>query len=98
MDDLPDKKCDAHETSPLARSRSEIEKEFKRKVMWQSCCMELDRRAVLYFSQLAISMILVVFCVTMLVLHQDCSTFSKYSPLVTLLVGVWLPQPQLRES
>ncbi len=93
-----DTKSDFRETVPLARSKSELETEFKRRVLWRSCCVELDRRAVLFFSQLAISMILVLFCVIMLVFHQDCATFSKYSPLVTLLVGVWLPQPQLRDS
>ena len=93
-----DIKCDSNEHAHLTRSKSDTETEFKRRVIWRSCCVELDRRAVLYFSQLTISVVLIVFCVTMLVVHQDCNTFSRYSPLVTLIVGVWLPQPQLRES
>ena len=79
----------------VERSRSQVEWEHKN--MWQSCCITLDKRATLFFSQLLISVIIVVFCVSMLVYNQDCATFSRYSPLITFMVGVWLPQPQLRE-
>jgi len=86
------------EHATLVRSKSATESEFKHRIMWRSCCVELDKRAVLFFSQLFISVSIVTFCITLLIVKQDCETFSRYSPLVTLLVGVWLPQPQLREA
>jgi len=89
---------DTGENATLVRSKSATETEFKRRVMWRSCCVELDKRAVLFFSQLFISLTIVTFCITLLIVNQDCATFSRYSPLVTLLVGVWLPQPQLRDA
>ena len=72
------------------------ERKFNHSVMWRSCCLEVDRRAVSFFSQLAFSVVIVAFCVVMLGMFQDCATFSRYSPLVTLVIGIWLPQPQLR--
>jgi hypothetical protein len=40
----------------------------------------------------------VAFTVTQLIVNQNCESFSRYSPLLTLVVGVWLPSPQLRDS
>jgi len=82
----------------VRQSTEKTEREFKRKFLWKSCCMELDKRAVLFFSQLALSFVIILFCMTMLILNQDCSTFSRWSPVVTFMVGIWFPQPQLRES
>jgi hypothetical protein len=84
------------ETKTLMQ-RSGTEREWKRETIWRSCCLELDKRAALFFSQLFISAVIVVFCVTMLAYNQDCATFSRYSPLITFMVGIWLPQPQLRD-
>ena len=69
---------------------------FEHSNTWQSCCLKMDRRAVAYFGQAAVSAAVVAFSVAMMVVNQDCPTFSRYSPLLTLVVGVWLPQPQLR--
>lgn len=86
----------APETKVLLQ-RSGTERAWNRETIWRSCCLELDKRAVLFFSQLCISAVIVVFSVTMLTLYQDCATFSRYSPLITFMVGIWLPQPQLRD-
>ena len=84
------------ENRPLV-GRQNTDTEWKHRTLWRSCCLEMDKRAILFFSQLTISLVILVFCVTLLVLNQDCSTFSRYSPLITFMVGIWLPQPQLRD-
>ena len=76
----------------------EKEKEFEHKVYWTSCCVRMDKRAVIFFSQFIFSIIIVAFCVIMLGLEQDCATFSRYSPLLTLVIGIWLPQPQFKSD
>ena len=80
----------------LAAEKSE--REFVHKYQWSSCCLKVDKRALSYFTQAAFSGAIVAFCITMLITDQDCDTFSRYSPLLTLVVGVWLPSPQLKES
>ena len=74
------------------------ERKFDHSYRWERCCLRVDKRALSFFTQLTISASIVAFTVGMMVAHQDCATFSRYSPLLTLVVGVWLPSPQLRDS
>ena len=74
------------------------EREFNHNNYWTSCCLKMDKRAVAYFSQLLISMGICAFTIAMMVVNQDCPTFSRYSPLLTLIVGVWLPSPQFKDK
>ena len=72
------------------------ERAYQHKTTWKSCCLLLDKRATIFFAQLTFSLIIVGFCVGMLISNQDCPTFSRWSPLLVLILGVWLPQPSLR--
>ncbi len=74
------------------------ERDFKHKTYWDSCCIRMDKRAVAYLGQMAFSGAIIAFTISMLVLNQDCSTFSRYSPLLTFIVGCWMPQPQMRSD
>jgi hypothetical protein len=62
---------------------------------WSSCCFNSDRRAVVYFSQLGISLITISFCIYQLTHLNSCEAQSLYSGILTVIVGTWLPQPQL---
>ena len=62
----------------------------------KTTCPVLDKRTTIFFSQLICSLIIVGFCVGMLVKNQDCPTFSRWSPLLVLILGVWLPQPSIK--
>ena len=70
----------------------------ERKYHWNSCCLKVDKRALSFFTQVTFSALTVAFCIVMLITSQDCVTFSRWSPLLTLVIGVWLPSPQLKES
>lgn len=94
---LTEKTDQVEERRTLKHSRSTLDDEFKRKFVWRSCCLELDKRAVLFFSQLFISLVVLCACITLLGLNQECTTYSRYSPMITFVVGVWLPQPQFRD-
>ena len=72
------------------------ERKFQHETTWNSCCLKVDKRALVYFTQAGFSATIVAFCITLLGLNQDCATFSRYSPLLTLVVGIWLPQPQMK--
>ena len=62
---------------------------------WRSCCMTIDRQAALFFSQLVVGVAVIGFCIGMLVANRDCDTFGRWGPLLTFVVGVFLPAPQL---
>ena len=71
------------------------ERTFDHENRWNSCCLTVDKRAIAFFAQVAVGAIIICFCVTMLVSNQDCATFSRYSPLLTFVVGILLPAPRL---
>jgi hypothetical protein len=72
---------------------SDTEKEFRRKVFWKSCCgCNLDKRAVKFFSQLTISLIVVIF--SLYQLHKEKNT-DIYLSLLTMILGVYVEAPRL---
>lgn len=77
--------------------RDKSEADFKRRTLWRSGCVECDKRAVLFFSQFLLSVAVIAFCIVMMVLSEDCEKFSRYSPVLTFMLGIWFPQPQMRE-
>ena len=78
----------ARELARHASSRS-------RSTTWTSCCITVDKQAALFFSQLAVGCAVIGFCIGMLAAHHDCETFSRWGPLLTFVVGVFLPAPHL---
>ena len=92
---------DVKESSTLVNHKIAVEDnqiEFEHKYTWNSCCLRVDKRALLFFTQAGFSAAIAGFCVGMLIINQDCPTFSRYSPLLGLVIGVWLPSPQLKDS
>ena len=72
---------------------SETEKEFRRKVYWDCCSgNRIDKRAVKFFSQLSISLIVVIF--SLFQLHNDKNT-EIYLSLLTMILGVYVEAPRL---
>ena len=62
---------------------------------WHSCCIVMDRKAAIYFTQLFISLIIIAFCLIMLFLHpDDCNKEATYIGLLTFTIGVHLPNPK----
>jgi hypothetical protein len=86
-------------STPRLRTRRiehEIELEDKKyDDHWQSCCMTIDRRATRYFSQLAIAMLIMVFCIVMLIRNDDCPSQQLYSGILMTIIGIMLPSPSL---
>ncbi len=60
---------------------------------WRSCCLEIDSKAALFFSQLGISAVVIVFCVAQLVRMNDCESQRNYGTTLMFVVGLWLPSP-----
>jgi hypothetical protein len=76
--------------SEISRSSSEIEK----KNTWKSCCLRVDRRAVQFFSQLVISLMIITFCLFQLHYLPKCES-GEYLSLLTMVLGTWIEAPRL---
>ena len=62
---------------------------------WKSCCLVMDRRGVIFFSQLSISVMVMAFSIRQLIWLEDCNSQQTYTGLLTLCLGVWLPAPSM---
>jgi hypothetical protein len=62
---------------------------------WQSCCFQLDRRAVRFFSQFTIAILIIAFCIVQLVRNESCESQALYSGLLMTVIGIMLPSPSL---
>jgi len=72
---------------------------YVERYMWKSCCLQVDRRAVIFFSQLTISISIIIFCMTQLwIHHEDCDKNQLYTGILMTIVGVHLPQPKMHKS
>ncbi len=71
---------------------------FEHENAYNSCCFKCDKRALQFIVQAIFSAIAIIFCITILLYNQDCATFSRYGPLLGLVIGVWLPQPHMNSN
>ena len=71
---------------------SATEKEFKRTTYWYCCKGKVDKRAVRFFSQLTISIIVMIF--SLYQLYRDKNT-DIYLSLLTMIIGVFIEAPRL---
>ena len=73
------------------------ERRFVHATTWRSCCLTVDKRVLLYFGQMGIGIVIIAFCLAMLIKNENCETFSRYSPLLTFIIGIMLPAPKLHD-
>jgi hypothetical protein len=52
----------------------------------------------IYITQVTLSIIMIGFCIAMIAQDNTADTRSVYLPILTSIVGVWLPQPQITGS
>ena len=91
-----------------ASDRSEEDKYLQKKIiehklkiedekisyMWKSGCLLLDRRAVQFFTQITIIVLVMGFSIVQLVRLEDCNSQKTYVGLLTLLIGLVIPNPK----
>lgn len=51
----------------------------------------------LFISQITFSIVTVGFCMGMIIRNPEPATTSIYLPIMTSIIGVWLPQPNNKE-
>lgn len=92
MDDL---QPDTNERQSVIVRLQQKANEIDDIVSWRSCCLTVDKRAALFISQLGVGITIIGFCIGMLITNEDCATFSRWGPLLTFVVGVFLPAPRM---
>ena len=65
---------------------------------YKSCCLTIDKRALNYFTQAIFSGSITAFRIAMLSTNTYCATFSRYSQLLTFVVGIWVPNPNMKNQ
>ena len=63
---------------------------------WKSMCLVMDRRAVQYFTQIAIIVGVMCFCIYKLITDPSCEAQQAYTGLLTLAMGVVVPSPKFK--
>ena len=91
-------------TTPPINDNNKIYKiqELKERIeienTWKSCCLLVDRRALIFFSQLGISISVMALCIYQLITHHDsCDSNQLYTGILTMLIGIHLPSPKMRK-
>ena len=64
---------------------------------WKSMCLEMDRRAVQYFTQISIIGGVMIFCIFKLTTDTSCVAQQAYTGLLTLLIGILAPSPKFNK-
>ena len=76
--------------SPIIKHQIDIEddnRKFDHDNTYNSCWFRCDKRALQFIVQAMFSAIVIIFCITILLVNQDCATFSRYGPLLGLVIG-----------
>ena len=64
---------------------------------WNSCCLTMDRRAVQFFTQIFVISGVMIFSVIQLYRLDTCEGQQAYLGLLTLLIGILVPNPKFQE-
>ena len=87
--------------SPIIKHQIDGEddnRKFDHDNKYESCCIRSDKRALSFFTQAIFSGTIIAFCIGMLITNTECATFSRYSPLLTFVIGIWIPNPMMTKQ
>ena len=91
----------------LPRSPSVVHRELEHKIeienkeqenTWRSCCYDLNKNAVQYFTTISIIVGIMVFCIYKLSTNESCENQTAYMGLLTLLLGILSPSPVFKKK
>ena len=85
----------ATEISMLSIKHRHAVEDAEKRNTWRSCCGKtIDRRAVMYFTQIAIISLTMLFTIYQLTTLASCESQSVYVGLLTMLLGILCPNPK----
>ena len=63
----------------------------------RSCCYDLDKTAVQYFTTISVICSIMSFCIFKLITDETCVGQQAYIGLLTLLLGILAPSPTFKK-
>lgn len=87
---------EVHEKKEITLEMKPIEQSSIDRTIWKSGCVQMDKGAVIFFSTLGISLIIIAFCIYQLVSSTSCETQTTYMGLLTLILGIWVKSPAFK--
>jgi hypothetical protein len=66
--------------------------------LWRSCCVEIDPRAVIFFTSVAFAAFVLGLCSYLLLTRSDCGSQQFAASVITFIVGVMLPSPVIKPA
>ncbi len=61
--------------------------------IWRSCCIEVDKQAIMYFSQLGVGLLILGFSgVQLLRSNFECDQSAPYLSLLSFIIGTYVPR------
>jgi len=98
MTPIPITRCNSKQLDNL-KNAVEIEKDLiETENTYKSCCLTSDKRALQFFSQFTISVCILLFSMYMLINAEECSESQVYIGLITMIIGVYIPQPSIKKD
>ena len=77
----------------------EIEKELiKTENTYRSCCLTSDKRALQFFSQFTICVGVLLFSMYKLINSVECEETQVYIGMITMIIGIYLPNPKIKND
>ena len=95
------------EKTDIQKSPSLVKLEMEHKIemenihqqnTWRSCCYDLDKNAVMYFTQIGIIFFVICFAVFKLITNESCEVQTTYMSLLTLCIGIIAPAPTFKKK
>lgn len=66
---------------------------------WRSCCFKADKDFLKFFVQISISfMVLILSIYKLIVIDDNSDEKSLYVSLLTLILGIYTPQPTIKNK
>jgi hypothetical protein len=62
---------------------------------WETRCGYIDKHALFFFVQFMITVLVIFFCLIQLDRSTDCDSQQMYSGILTLMIGICIPQPSV---
>jgi hypothetical protein len=93
---IPLTRCNSKQLHNL-KDAVEIEKDLiNTENTYKSCCLTSDKRALQFFSQFTISVGVLLFSMYKLINSAECEETQVYIGLITMIIGIYLPNPKMK--
>ena len=66
--------------------------------LWRSCCTVIDPRVLQFAVQTLLCLLISVFCMYQLIHKDSCTDQQLYMSTLTLVIGVFIPNPKVHNS